>query len=79
MKVKHQQKSIRCLYPSNNIKALVEPNFQKKLNKHLLNNVQLQVTLTSQKLGTQFNFEDTTKFEHKNDAIFWKMPRTELY
>ena len=32
------------------------------LNKHIPNNVKTQVTFTGQKLSTQFNVKDRTKF-----------------
>ena len=30
-----------------------------------------QVTFTNQKLRTQFNVKDRTKFEHKHDVIYF--------
>ena len=30
-----------------------------------------QVTFTNQKLSTQFNVKDRTKFEHKHDVIYF--------
>ena len=41
------------------------------LNKHIPNNVKTQVTFTGQKLSTQFNVKDRTKFEHKHDVIYF--------
>ena len=31
----------------------------------------MQVTFTGQKLSTQFNVQDRTKFEHKHDVIYF--------
>ena len=31
----------------------------------------MQVTITSQKLSTQFNVQVMTKFEHKHDVIYF--------
>ena len=31
----------------------------------------MQVTFTGQKLSTQFNAKDRTKFEHKHDVIYF--------
>ena len=47
------------------------PRRQKIFNKHLPNNVKTQVTFTGQKLSTQFNVKDRTKFEHKHDIIYF--------
>ena len=43
----------------------------RNLSKHLPNNVKMQVTFTGQKLSTQFNVKDRTKFEHKHDVIYF--------
>ena len=37
---------------------------KQSLNKYLPNNVKTQFTFTGQKLGTQFNVKDKTKFEY---------------
>ena len=44
---------------------------KRNLNKHLPNNVKTQATFTGQKLSTQFNVKDRTKFEHKHDVIYF--------
>ena len=50
-------------------------SLKRILNKHLPNNVKSQVTFNCQKLSTQFNVKDRTKFEHKDDVInFSKCP-----
>ena len=46
-------------------------SLKRNLTKHLPNNVKTQVTFASQKLSTQFNVEDRTKFEHKHDVIYF--------
>ena len=46
-------------------------SLEKNLDKHLPNNVKTQVTFTGQKLSTQFNVKDRTKFEHKYDVIYF--------
>ena len=45
---------------------------KRNLDKHLPNNVKMQVTFTGQKLSTQFNVKDRTKFEHKHDVIYFR-------
>ena len=45
-------------------------SLKRNLNKHLPNNIKMQVTITSQKLSTQFNVNVMTKFEHKHDVIY---------
>ena len=45
---------------------------KRNLNKHLLNNVKMQVTFTGQKLSTQFNVKDRTKFENKHGVIYFR-------
>ena len=37
-------------------------SFKRNLDNHLPNNVKTQVTFTGQKLSTQFNVKDRTKF-----------------
>ena len=55
-------------------------SLKRNLNKDLPNNIRTQVTFTGQKLSTQFNVNDRTKFEHKTWCyLFWKMSRTELH
>ena len=44
---------------------------KRNLNEHLPNNVKRQVTFTGQKLNTEFNVKDRTKFEHKHDVIYF--------
>ena len=44
---------------------------KQSLNKYLPNNVKTQVTFTGQKLGTQFNVKDKTKFEYRHDVIYF--------
>ena len=46
-------------------------SFKRNLNKHLSSNIKTQVTFTGQKLSTQFNVKDRTKFEHKHDVIYF--------
>ena len=46
-------------------------SLKRNLNKHLPNNAKTQVTFTGQKLSTQFNVKDRTKFEHKHDVIYF--------
>ena len=46
-------------------------SLKRNLNKYLPNNVKTQVTFTGQKLSTQFNVKDRTKFEHKHDVIYF--------
>ena len=54
-------------------------SLKRNLNKRLPNNVQTQVTSTGQKLSTQFNVKDRTKFEHKHDVIYFgKCPEKNL-
>ena len=49
-------------------------SFKRNLNKHLSSNIKTQVTFTGQKLSTQFNVKDRTKFEHKHVIHFGKCP-----
>ena len=46
-------------------------SLKRNLDKHLPNNIKTQVTYTGQKLNTQFNVKDRTKFEHKHDVIYF--------
>ena len=47
-------------------------SLKRNLNKHLPDDIKTQVTFTGQKLSTQFNVKDRTKFEHKYDLfLFW--------
>ena len=46
-------------------------SLKRNLDKHLPNNIKTQVTFTGQKLSTQFNVKDRTKFEHKHDVIYF--------
>ena len=47
-------------------------SLKRNLDKHLPNNVKTQVTFTCQKLITQFNVKDRTKFEHKHYVIYFR-------
>ena len=48
---------------------------RRNSDKHLPNNIKMQVTFTGQKLSTQFNIKDRTRFEQKHDVIcFGKCP-----
>ena len=44
---------------------------KRNLDKHLSNNVKMQITFTGQKLSTQFHVKERTKFEHKHDVIYF--------
>ena len=44
---------------------------QRHLRKFLPNNVKTRITFTGQKLSSHFNVKDKTKFEHKNDVIYF--------
>ena len=46
-------------------------SLKRNLDNHLPNNVKTQVTFTGQKLSTQFNVKDRTKFEHKHDVVYF--------
>ena len=46
-------------------------SLKRNLNKRLPNKVKTQVTFTGQKLSTQFNVKDRTKFEHKHNVIYF--------
>ena len=46
-------------------------SLKRNLDKHLPNNVKAQVKFTVQKLNTQFNVKDRTKFDHKHDGIYF--------
>ena len=45
-------------------------SLKRNFRKHLLDNVKTQVTFPGQKLSTQFDVKDRTKFEHKHDVIY---------
>ena len=45
--------------------------YVKNLKRHLPNNFKTQVTFTAQKLSTQFNVKDRTKFEQRHDVIYF--------
>ena len=49
-------------------------SLKRNLDKHLPNNVEMQMKFTGQKLSTQFNVKDRTKFEHKHVIYFGKCP-----
>ena len=44
---------------------------KKNLNKLLPNNLKIQVIFTGQKLSTQFDVKDRTKFKSKQDIIYF--------
>ena len=46
-------------------------SLKKQIRKLLPENVKAQVTYTGTKLDTCFNLKDQTKFEHKNDFIYY--------
>ena len=50
-------------------------SLKRNLDKHFPNNVKAQLKFTDQKLNTQFNVKDRTRFEHKHhDIYFGKCP-----
>ena len=46
-------------------------SLKRNLNKRLPNNVKMQVTFTCQKLSSQFNVKDRTKFGLKHGIIYF--------
>ena len=44
---------------------------KRNLNKLLPTSLKIQVIFTGQKLSTQFNVRDRTKFKHKQDIIYF--------
>ena len=46
-------------------------SLKRNLNKHVPDNIKTQVNFTGQKLSTQFNIQDRTKFGHKHDVIYF--------
>ena len=45
-------------------------SLKRNLDKHFPNNVKAQLKFTDQKLNTQFNVKDRTRFEHKHHDIY---------
>ena len=46
-------------------------SFQTGLHKSLPNNIEKKVVYTGTSLGSNFQVKDKTKFDHKNDLVYY--------
>ena len=46
-------------------------SFKATLHRSLPNNMETKIVYTGTKLGSNFQFKDKTKFDHKHDLVYY--------